>query len=92
MKKRVFVFLGLILIILVISMFKLYDSEEKIVYANELSNGVNTSIKFSNEFILKGEGFILEDELMRYPFRIRQNGKYRRRVARHFIRRARFFG
>lgn len=37
MKKRVFVFLGLILIILVISMFKLYDSEEKIVYANELS-------------------------------------------------------
>lgn len=76
MKKKLFVFLGLMLILLVISIFKLYDSEEKIVYANELSNGDNTSINFSNEFILKGEGFILEDELMRYPFRIRQSGKY----------------
>lgn len=71
MKNKMYAWLGLLLVALVV-VIKLSSNQME---SNEDTTTINYS-KFPKEFTLTGKGFAIDDELMRYPYRIRQRGDY----------------
>lgn len=71
MKKKLYASVGLLLFLLLASI--------KVVLHHMERNVVEAAMyytQFSQDIRLTGEGFAVEDELMRYPYRIRQRGDY----------------
>ena len=71
MKKKTYVRIGLLLVVLVAGI-KLASHRME---SNVDAAAMNYS-QFPEEFTLTGKGFVVDDELMRYPYRIRQRGDY----------------
>lgn len=69
--KKMYAWLGLLLLALVV-VIKLSSNQME---SNEDTTTINYS-KFPKEFTLTGKDFAIDDELMRYPYRIRQRGDY----------------
>ena len=70
MKKKVYKSLGLLSVLTIITAFHSCRPKE---WADEKTR---VYLHFPQEVRLEGEGYVVEEALMRYPFRIRQVGDY----------------
>lgn len=71
MKKKMYVRIALVLVV-IIAGIKLASFHMK----NDVDIATFNYTQFPKEFTLTGKGFVVDDELMRYPYRIRQKGNY----------------
>lgn len=74
MKKSMYVGIGLLAILLVVVGIRQVSLRTRSNTKAEVTATSHT--KFPKDIRLTGEGFVIDDELIRYPFRIRQQGDY----------------